>query len=381
MKVYLDNAATTPIDPRVFEAMEPYLRDFYGKPSSSHSHGREARSAVEKSRKTIAEILNTTPGEIFFTSSGTEADNTFLTNQVRHNNIRTIITSPIEHHAVLDVAEALKKTDDVTLKILDLDSSGEIDYEQVEELIRESDAPLVSLMEANNEIGNLIDIQRVSTICNEFGAVFHSDTVQTLGYLEHRLSESSIDCIVGTAHKFHGPKGTGIMYLKKGTKLQPFILGGGQERSMRAGTENVYGIVGFAKALELAHEDRGRKYAGLIEKKELMIHLLKDQIPQIEFNGYSGNTEKSLATVLSLRLPQNEVSDMLLFQLDLKGISTSGGSACNSGASVGSHVIAALGVNPSDAIIRFSISRMTSEEEIRYAVKSLAEVYTANQTT
>ena len=381
MKVYLDNAATTPMDPRVYEAMEPFLRDHFGNPSSTHSFGREVRSAIEKARKTIAEILNTTPGEIYFTSSGTEADNTFLTNQVRFNRIENIITSPIEHHAVLHVVEALEKNYGTKIHFLDLDENGDISYDQLSDLVSQNENTLVSLMEANNEIGNLVDLTRISEICKSAGAVFHSDTVQTLGYLPHDLTSTPIDCIVGSSHKFHGPKGIGIMYLRKGTKQEPYILGGGQERSMRAGTENVYGIIGLAKALELAHTDREKKYSSILARKKSMIDLLKESIPSVEFNGLSSDLDSSLATIISLRLPPSPANDLLLFNLDLKGISVSGGSACNSGSSIGSHVIDAIGVDPEYAIIRFSISRMTTQEEIKLAVNALAELYTVNHTT
>jgi cysteine desulfurase len=381
MKAYLDNAATTPIDPKVYEAMEPYLREYFGNPSSTHSFGREVRSAVERARKTIAEILNAAPGEIYFTSSGTEADNTFLTNQVRFNGIKHIITTPIEHHAVLHVAESLEKTDGIHIHYLTLDENGDIDYNEVADLLAKYPNAMVSLMEANNEIGNIIDIVRVGEICAEYNVVFHSDTVQSLGYLPHDLKNSHINCIVGSAHKFHGPKGIGLMYLRKGTRLEPYILGGGQERSMRAGTENVYGIIGLAKALELAHTGRERKYETITRRKKMMIELLQEKIPAIEFNGLSGNINQSLSTIISLRLPPSDANDLLLFNLDLKGVSVSGGSACNSGASVGSHVINALGIDPDYAIIRFSISRMTTDEEVLYAVNSLADLYTVSQTT
>ena len=381
MKVYLDNAATTPMDPRVYEAMEPFLRDHFGNPSSTHSFGREVRSAIEKSRKTIAEILNTSPGEIYFTSSGTEADNTFLTNQVQYNGIKNIITTPIEHHAVLHVVEALADNFGIKVHYLDLDDSGDISYDQLAKWVGENNDVLVSLMEANNEIGNLIDIKRVAEICESEGALFHSDTVQTLGYLPHDLSNTPVDCIVGSAHKFHGPKGIGMMYLRKGTKQEPYILGGGQERSMRAGTENVYGIIGLAKALELAHTGREEKYASILDKKRVMIKLLEDRIPGVEFNGLSADPEKSLGTIISLRLPPSPANDLLLFNLDIKGISVSGGSACNSGSNIGSHVIDTLGVNPDYAIVRFSISRMTTDKDIQLAVEALADLYTVSQTT
>ena len=375
MRVYLDNAATTRLDPEVFEAMKPFLLDEWGNPSSIHSHGRTVRSAIEKARRTVAELLNTSPAEIFFTSGGTEADNTAIRCSVDSAGIQHIISSPLEHHAVLHTVKNLADAGKVKLHLLDVDKKGNPDLAQLEDLLKANNKCLVSLMHANNEIGNLIDIQRVGELCAEYGAIFHSDTVQTMGHYRHDLAKLPIQHIVGSAHKFHGPKGVGFLYINSEHKICPFVHGGAQERNMRGGTENVYGIVGLAKALEIAYREMDEHQAHIQAVKSRMIAQLQQAIPNVSFNGTALETEHSLYTVLNVSLPPTDDNDMLLFSLDINGISASGGSACSSGSQVGSHVLAALKGDENRGSVRFSFSKYTTVEEIDYAVEKLAELY------
>ena len=376
MRVYLDNAATTAMDDRVIEAMLPFMRQHYGNPSSVHSHGREVRSAIEKARKKVAELLNASPAEIFFTSGGTEADNTALVCGIETHGIKHAITSPIEHHAVLHTLEECAKKGKVKLSLLDVNNKGEINLDQLRELLLANPNSMVSLMHANNEIGNINDLAAIGRLTKEYGAFFHSDTVQTMGHFVHDLKNLSVDAIVAGGHKFHGPKGSGFLYVRKDKKIHPFIHGGAQERNMRGGTENVIGIVGIAKALELAYEDMAGHRAHIEGLKRHFIELLKNEIQGVEFNGLSADFEKSLYTVLNVSLPPSEENrGMLLFNLDLHGISASGGSACSSGATVGSHVLRAINHNSERESVRFSFSRFTTKEEIGYTVEKLKELY------
>ncbi len=373
--VYLDNAATTPLDPEVLEAMLPFLKDHYGNPSSIHAHGRQVRSAIEHARKSVAELLNASPGEIFFTSGGTEADNTLIVCGVESYGLKHAISSRIEHHAVLHTLENLERSGKISLSFVELDDEGHIIPEHLEELLKNNPRSLVSLMHANNEIGNINDLNLIGTLAEEYDAVFHSDTVQTVGHYRHDLQALKVQCITGAAHKFHGPKGAGFMYIRKGTKIHPFIHGGAQERDMRGGTENVYGIIGTAKALEIAYRDMDEHHSYIQGLKDRMIERLQAHVPEIGFNGDSTNPEKSLYTVLNVCLPESEDNDMLLFTLDINGISASGGSACSSGASTGSHVLTALKTDPNRGAVRFSFSKFNTEEDIDYAVETLAEFY------
>lgn len=376
MKVYLDNAATTAMDPKVLEAMLPYLSQYYGNPSSVHSHGREVRSAIERSRKKVAEILNASPGEIFFTSGGTEADNTALVCTLDSYDIKHVLTSPLEHHAVLHTLEECHKRGHITLDLAQVNEKGEIDMDHLTDWVRKHPKSLVSIMHANNEIGNINDIETIGAVCREYAVFFHSDTVQTMGHYTHDLKTLPIDALVAGGHKFHGPKGSGFLYLNKKNKIRPFIYGGAQERSMRGGTENVYGIVGIAKALELAYAEMHEHQVHMEALKDRFIHQLRDAIPEVSFNGLSADLSKSLYTVLNVSLPPSEEnSGMVLFNLDLHGISASGGSACSSGATVGSHVLQALGASAERDSVRFSFSRFNTAEEIDYTVSKLKEMY------
>lgn len=376
MRVYFDNAATTALDERVLEAMLPYMRHHYGNPSSVHSPGREVRTAIEKARKKVAELLHASPSEIFFTSGGTEADNTALFCGIESHGITHAITSPLEHHAVLHPLEECQKRGQIRLSFVDVDDKGQINADHLKELLENNPKSLVSIMHANNEIGNINDIDSIGRLCQEFDAFFHSDTVQTVGHYIHDLSSIPVNATAGAGHKFHGPKGSGFLYVKKDKKIHPFILGGAQERNMRGGTENVYGIIGLAKALEIAYEEMSSHRIHIESLKRHFIELLKNTIPDVEFNGLSADLDRSLYTVLNVSLPPSEENrGMVLFNLDLQGIAASGGSACSSGAAVGSHVLRAINHNPERDSVRFSFSRFNTTEEIDYTVEKLKELY------
>ena len=374
MSVYLDNAATTPLDPLVLEAMMPYLTNVFGNPSSTHGHGRSARTAVETSRKTIAEVFGVSPSEIYFTSGGTEADNTFLSGAVDSLAIARIITSRIEHPAILQTAEHLAKSKNIEVTYVQLDSKGGIDLDHLGTLMAQDKQSLVTLMHANNEIANLLDLSTVAGMATETGTIFHTDAVQTVGHQPLALNEFTVHGLSASAHKFHGPKGHGFMYVRKGHHLDQLIRGGSQERNMRGGTESVHGIVGTARALELATINLQHDIAYVSDLKQRMIAGLLEAIPGVSFNGYSADLKKSNYTVLSVSLPPSEKNEMLLFTLDLEGISASGGSACASGSTVGSHVLTELHTDPNRQTIRFSFSRFNTEEEIDYAVAKLREI-------
>jgi cysteine desulfurase len=376
MKVYFDNAATTAMDDRVIEAMLPYMKNHFGNPSSVHSHGREVRTAIEKARKKVAELLNASPSEIFFTSGGTEADNTALVCGIESHGISHAITSPLEHHAVLHTLEVLEKKGKIKLSILDVNEQGVIDLDQLENLLQANPASLVSLMHANNEIGNLNDINKIGELAKTYEAFFHSDTVQTMGHYVHDLKTLPVDAIVAGGHKFHGPKGAGFLFVRKDKKIHPFIHGGAQERNMRGGTENVIGIIGVAKALELAYESMGEHQRHVEKIKSHFIEKLVQEIPGVEFNGLSADLDASLYTVLNVSLPPSPANrGMLLFNLDIEGISASGGSACSSGATVGSHVLRALNHNPERDSVRFSFSRFNTLADVDYTVEKLKDLY------
>jgi len=374
--LYFDNAATTSIDERVLEEMLPYLKHNFGNPSSVHSHGRDARAALEKARKKIAGLLNVSPGEIIFTSGGTEADNMAICGAIATYNIKHIITSPIEHHAVLHVAEQLAKKQNLKLSLLECDNQGRLNMEQLAMLLENEPNSLVSLMHGNNEIGNLNDIKKIAALCEQHSSYFHSDTVQTMGHYPIDLKTLPIHSLSGSAHKFHGPKGVGFIYINKNKKIDPFIFGGGQERSFRGGTENVAGIIALAKALELAYENQTAHAEEILGIKTYFKNQIIKAIPEVTFNGLSGNLDESLYTVLNVSFPPSENNEgMLLFHLDLNGISVSGGSACSSGAQLGSHVLNALGTNPQRENVRFSFSRFNTKAEVDRVVKTLADLY------
>ncbi|MDZ4715520.1 MAG: cysteine desulfurase family protein [Cytophagales bacterium] len=374
MRVYLDNAATTPLDPEVFEAMKPFLMEDFGNPSSTHAHGRKVRAAIESSRKKVAELLNCTPGEIIFTSGGTEADNTLIIRGIMAYGIKHAISTPIEHHAVTHTLEILQKENQVQVHHARLDEKGHVDMDHLEELLKKYPGALISLMHANNEIGNLLDLKAVGELAREHQAFFHSDTVQTMGHYRHNMKELHVCGLTAGAHKFHGPKGAGFMYIRKDRKIGQFIHGGAQERSMRGGTENVYGIIGTAKALEIAYREMDEHEKHIRELKARMIAKLVDDIPGILFHGDSDSMDRSLYTVLNVCLPESEENEMLLFNLDLQGISASGGSACSSGANTGSHVLGTLYPQSKRGAVRFSFSKYNTIEEVDFAVSKLAAI-------
>jgi cysteine desulfurase len=372
-RIYLDNAATTPLDKEVLEAMLPYMTTHFGNPSSIYSYGRETRLAIESARKSVAKHLGVKPANIFFTSGGTESNNTAIAASIRDLGVQHIITSPIEHHAVLHTVEHYSGLGNVTHSFVELDEKGQVNFEdlgrQLSELASKGKKCLVSLMHANNEIGVLLDIQKVGEICAEYNAVFHSDCVQTVGHYPMDVSAIPVHFISGAGHKFHGPKGVGILFVSDEVNIKPFIFGGGQERNMRAGTENVYGIVGFAKALEIAMRDHEKDSAHIRSLKEYMKSELTAHLDGISFNC----ADNSLYTVLSVCFDKNERSGFLLMNLDINNICASGGSACSSGADAGSHVMKAL--RKDDPVtIRFSFSKYNTKDEVDRVVAKLREL-------
>ena len=372
-RIYFDNAATTALDREVLDAMLPYMTEKFGNPSSIYSYGRETRLAIETSRKKVARILNAHPAEIFFTSGGTESSNTAITAAVRDLGCKRIISSPLEHHAVLHSVEHLRNRGEIDLEFVKVLPNGHIDLEHLERLLATGESKtLVSLMHANNEIGNILDIEIVGALCKKYGAIFHSDTVQTIAHMPFDLRNTGVHFITGAAHKFHGPKGVGFLYINENVRIHPYIHGGSQERNMRAGTENVYGIVGLAKALELATENFEQEKAHVEGIKLYMLEQLKKKIEDVSFNG--DPLGRSLYTVLNVSLPKNEKSEMLLFNLDINHICASGGSACTSGVEQGSHVIRAINNNPNRIAVRFSFSKYNTREEVDLVVAKVQEL-------
>lgn len=376
-KVYLDNAATTRVRDEVIAKMQEALANCYGNPSSTHSFGRSAKTAIEKARKTIAKYLNAHPSEIVFTSGGTEADNMILRCAVRDLGIETLITSKVEHHAVLHTAEELEKEYGIALQFVDLDGDGNPRLNHLESLLaQDAKKKLVSLMHVNNEIGNLLDIAAVARMCKEHGALFHSDTVQSIGHFEWDVQEVPVDFMTAAAHKFHGPKGIGFAFIKKNSGLRPLIVGGAQERGNRAGTEPFHNIVGLEEAFVAAydHLDEERKYVSGL--KQYFVEKIQSAIPGVAFNGLSGDMEKSTYTLTNVRLPfDTQKSLMLLFHLDLKGIACSKGSACQSGSDMGSHVLNEIldKEELKKPSLRFSFSKYNTKEELDYVVQVLKE--------
>lgn len=373
MRVYFDNAATTPVDKEVLKEMYQVMETQYGNPSSIHAHGREVRTVIERARKTVAGLLHTSPSEIFFTSGGTEADNMAIRCGIIDYGIKHAITSRIEHHAVVHTLEALEKSGLIKLSFLDVDAKGNVDLDQLESLLETNERSFVSLMHANNEIGTLTDIEKVGEICEKYNALYHCDTVQTLGHYPHDLSKLKVHFMVCAAHKLHGPKGAGFLYINHQVKIKPMIFGGAQERNMRGGTENVYGIVGLAKAMEMAYSEMEKHQAYIQGLKSYMMEQLLENIPGVGFNGET-DPEKSLYTVLSVSFPEMDMAEMLLFSLDIAGISASGGSACSSGTDIGSHVLNGIKANPRRPAVRFSFSKLNTREEVDYVVDKVKEI-------
>lgn len=372
-RIYFDNAATTALDKDVLDAMLPYLTTYFGNPSSIYSYGRETRLAVENARKSVAKILGVHPAEIFFTSGGTESTNTAITAAVRDLGCTRMITSPLEHHATMHCTQALQNRKEATLDYVQIRPDGHVDLDSLEALLAGSDEKtLITLMHANNEIGNLLDVEAVGQLAEKYGALFHCDTVQTVGHYPLDLKKMKVHFISSAGHKFHGPKGVGVLYINENIKIHPFIEGGAQERNMRAGTENIYGIVGFAKALEMATENYETERKHIQGLKNHMMDRLEQAFEDIQFNGDARG--RSLYTVLNVGFPQTEKTDMLLFNLDIHNICVSGGSACSSGANVGSHVIHSIYPDKNIVPIRFSFSKYNTLEEVDQVVDQLKEL-------
>ena len=376
-QVYFDNAATTQIRNEVIERMTDVMKNNYGNASSTHSFGRSSKSLVEEVRKNIASHFKVSAGEIVFTSGGTEADNLALRSAVRDLGIKHIITSKVEHHAVLHTVDQLEVEYGVTISYVSLNEFGQVDYNHLKKLLTNKEKALVSLMHVNNEIGNLLDIKKVAQLCKEHNVLFHSDMVQSVGHYAIDLQEVPIDFFAASAHKFHGPKGVGFCFIRKNSGLKPLIFGGEQERGYRAGTESVHNIVGLGTALKIAYERLEEERSFVKGLKEYFISRIKSALPEIAFNGCSGSLEDSTYTLVNMRLPvSQEKAAMLLFQLDLKGIACSKGSACQSGATGGSHVLKEILIdkemqNPS---LRFSFSVYNTKEEIDYVITVLKEI-------
>ncbi len=374
-KVYLDNAATTQVRASVIEKMQQALADCYGNPSSTHSFGRSAKTAIEKTRKTIAKYLNAHPSEIIFTSGGTEADNMILRCAIRDLEVKTIITSKIEHHAVLHTVEELEKEYGIAVHYVELDTYGNPKLDHLEQLLQKDETKkLVSLMHVNNEIGNITPIAIVADLCKKHHALFHSDTVQSLGHLPFDVQEIKADFLTAAAHKFHGPKGIGFAFVRRNSGLKPLLFGGSQERGFRAGTEAFHNIVGLEEAFVCAYENLQEERDQVLELKKYFIENLKLALPEVEYNGHSGDLEKSTYTLVNARLPfDQQKSLMLLFQLDMKGIACSKGSACQSGSDLGSHVLTQIlsAEEMKKPSIRFSFSKYTTKEELDYVINEL----------
>ncbi len=366
-RIYLDNAATTSLDPRVAEVMKDLVDKEFGNPSSIHSYGRSMKVKIEEVRNSIAAHLHVQPAEIFFTSGATEAINMIFSGAVNSLKIQRIITSPIEHPAVLAAAAYWNKKDGIALDFVEIDEQGNIRLEHLKKLLEGDKKTLVALMHANNELGNLLPLKKASEICRDHGAYFFSDTVQSMGKFTNDLSSGLLDFAVSSAHKYHGPKGVGFVYVNGNVQIEPFIRGGGQERNMRAGTENVYGIVGMGKAFDLAYKEMEDNRRKILSLKQYLMERLKAEMPDIVFNG---NTE-ALHTVLNIGLPKNDHNDMILMNLDIAGIAVSGGSACSSGSLHVSHVIKALGLADKISAVRVSFSKHTTKDELDYFVEVL----------
>ena len=371
-RIYLDNAATTRLDPEVVEAMLPYMHEIYGNPSAIHAFGRKARAGIEQARRQVAALLNCAPGEIVFTSCGTEADNMALIGSVRDLGVKHVITSPIEHHAVEHAAQEIARSGAAQVHWLRLHPDGSADLAHLEELLRAHPNALVSLMHANNEVGTRNDLYAIGQLCRTQGAYFHSDTVQTMGHYRFDLEQLPVDFLTASAHKFHGPKGVGFLYMRNGAVVKPLLVGGAQERNMRAGTENIIGIVALAKALEVAYRDLAAHVKHVQGLKDRMRQRVLEAIPGTTVNG--DPSTDSLYTVLNFHFPDDGKGEMLIYNMDIEGIACSGGSACSSGSNKGSHVIEALYPGRTGANIRFSFSKFNTADEVDRTVEVLQRV-------
>ena len=374
-RIYLDNASTTPIHTEIIEMMSEMMRSNFANPSSAHSFGREVKIIVESARKKIADLLNTSPGSIFFTSGGTEADNMAIRCGIQDYNIKHVITSKISHHAVLYPIQDLENNGIIKVSYIDIDKDGVVSLSHLKELLGDNPRTFVSIMHANNEIGTIQDLKKIGDICKEYDAIFHSDTVQTIGHFPFNMKESNVDFMAASAHKFHGPKGVGFIYISENIKINPLLRGGGQERNMRAGTENVYAIAGMSMAMSIAYQNLKKETTYIKGLKRYMIDKLKTELDDVQFYARCSDIENSLYTVLSCHFPETDISEMLLFNLDILGISCSGGSACASGVSKGSHVLKEILPDSKRPGIRFSFSKYNTKDDIDFAVAKLKELF------
>ncbi len=374
-RVYLDNAATTPIDQDISNMMFEMMKNNFANPSSAHADGRRSKIIIEDSRNKIADLLNTNSGSIFFTSGGTESDNMAIQCAIKDYNIRNVITSRIEHHAVLYPLQDLERQKKIKLSYVDIDDKGEISKKHLEELLNKQEKSFVSIMHANNEIGTIQDIYFIGDLCMQHNAIFHSDTVQTIGHYPFDLQELNVDFIAASAHKFHGPNGIGFIYISEKTTISPFLRGGSQERNMRAGTENIYAIAGLAMAMDIAYANLEKEKKYITSIKDYMINKFKQEMPAVNFYANCADLDNSLYTVLSVNFPEHASSEMLLFNLDIKGISCSGGSACASGGSKESHVLSSILPGSKRPGIRFSFSKNNTKDDIDYTIAKLKEIY------
>ncbi|OUR91072.1 cysteine desulfurase [Flavobacteriales bacterium 34_180_T64] len=374
--IYLDNAATTQMRMEVIDRMTEVMKSSFGNASSTHSYGRSSKAVIENSRKRIASHFNVSASEIVFTSGGTEADNLVLNSAVRDLGVQEIITSKIEHHAILHTIDQLVKTHSISVQYLNVDKKGVVDYNQLESVLKSDKKQLVSLMHVNNEIGNKLDIKRVADLCNANDVLFHSDTVQSIGHYELNLEEISIDYLAASAHKFHGPKGVGFAFIRKNSGLKPLIFGGEQERGFRAGTESIHNIVGLDEALKLSYDNLESERSYILGLKTYFIEQLIKIFPNTTFNGDCSNHENSTYTLVNVCLPiAPEKAPLLQFQLDLKGIACSKGSACQSGSSQNSHVLSEI-LSEEDLLkpsVRFSFSTFNTKDDLDYTISVLKE--------
>jgi len=374
-RVFLDNASTTPMAPEIIEMMSEMMKTHFANPSSTHSFGRESKTIVENARKSIANLLNTSPGSIFFTSGGTEADNMAIKCGIDDHKITHAITSKLSHHAVLYPLEDLAAEGKIKLSYIDIDENGVVSLSHLKQLLANNPRTFVSIMHANNEIGTIQDIKAIGDICKEYNAIFHSDTVQTIAHFPFNMQELNIDFMAASAHKFHGPKGVGFVYISENIQITPLLRGGGQERNMRAGTENIYGIAALSMAMEMAYEHLEEEVKYIKGLKSYMIEKFKTEMQDVQFYGKCTDMENSLYTVLSVNFPETDIAEMLLFNLDIMGISCSGGSACASGGSKSSHVLTAILPESKRPGLRFSFSKYNTKEDIDFAISKLKELF------
>ena len=369
MAIYLDNAATTPIVPSVLTVLKDVMDNVHGNPSSIHQAGRKAKTVIEDARKRIAHHLRASTSEVYFTSSATEANNTAIHCAVRDLGVKRIVSSPTEHPCVLNTLKSLKHYGEVEVVMLDVDPFGNVDLDQLDRILQKGPKTLVSLMHGNNEIGTMLPIHEVSELCQKHESLFHTDAVQTIGKYDIDLSETKINFLSASGHKIYGPKGIGLLYVSNESLIQPYIHGGGQERQIRSGTENLYGIAGMAAAMDWLVEHRDQHHSHVANLRSHLITQSKNEKMDLIFQG--NQSDAQLANIISIGLPRNDKTDLVMFNLDIQGICASTGSACSSGAEKGSHVMEAIGFPENRKALRISTSLQNTIEEIDVLVKTL----------